>query len=102
MALNLGKEGAWENIIRVNASKTFFYFDSLLNEPFELFRNKFFYTKKIIHFVGETCTSFKGLLTYGSATVEILNILKIKEREYLMIQKEMEMKGMEAKESREL
>jgi hypothetical protein len=53
LALNLDKESAWENIIRTNCTKTFYYFDSLLSKPFEEFRQKFLYTKKIIHFVIE-------------------------------------------------
>ena len=98
--MNLNNESAWQNTIRVNCTKTFYYFDSIINKPFDPFKNKFNSTKKMIHFVIEHLPHFRHLIARGLGDLEMLNILKIKEREYLMIQKDIEINCVPTKESK--
>jgi hypothetical protein len=56
------------------------YFDSLIVEPFENYKGKFLYTKKIIQYVSDYLQHFKKVIDYGNQKAEILNVIKIKER----------------------
>jgi hypothetical protein len=99
--LDFSNESAWKNLIRVNSNKAYYYFDSFLGEPFELYKQKFLYTKSIIILVIEKLPQMKQLTEYSNSCLEILNTLKIKEREYHMVLKEIESMGNSSKESKE-
>ena len=66
------------------------YFDSLIVEPFENYKGKFLYTKRIIQYVNDHLHQLKNVIDYGNQKTEILNAIKLKERQYFALIKAIE------------